>query len=72
MDNLKPYPFCGNEMEIEKLVERLRQYSFELIAYKLGADFADACENAADILQSLSKSRKRMNDDTDDIHDPGL
>ena len=34
-------------MDSERLIERLNQYSQSLIAYKLGADFADACMDAA-------------------------
>ena len=37
-------------MGIKTLIERLNQYSQSLIAYKLGADFADACMDAATAL----------------------
>ena len=40
-------------MDIEKLIERLNQYSQSLIAYKLGADFADACMDAATALSTI-------------------
>lgn len=40
-------------MDIEKLIERLEQYSEDLIAYKLGCNFADACTNAATALATL-------------------
>lgn len=40
-------------MDIEKLIERLNQYSQSLIAYKLGADFADACMDAATAITEL-------------------
>lgn len=40
-------------MDIEKLIKRLNQYSQSLIAYKLGADFADACMDAAAALSTL-------------------
>ena len=48
-------------MDIEKLIERLNQYSQSLIAYKLGADFADACMDAADALEKLQAENKRLN-----------
>ena len=40
-------------MDIEKLIERLTQYSQSLIAYKLGADFANACMDATTALSTL-------------------
>lgn len=40
-------------MDIETLIEQLNQYSQSLIAYKLGADFADACMDAATALSTL-------------------
>ena len=48
-------------MDIEKLIERLNQYSQSLIAYKLGADFADACMDAATALEKLQAENKRLN-----------
>ena len=38
------------------LIERLRQYSESLVAYKLGADFADAVEIAADMLENAERT----------------
>lgn len=38
---------------IDTLVKRLRAYSQSLVAYKLDADFADACTEAADALEKL-------------------
>ena len=37
---------------MKNLIERLRQYSQSLVAYKLGADFADAVNSAADMLEN--------------------
>ena len=34
------------------LIERLRRYSEGLVAYKLGSDFADAVNSAADMLEN--------------------
>ena len=48
-------------MDIEKLIERLNQYSQSLIAYNLGADFADACMEAAAALSPLQAENKRLN-----------
>lgn len=38
---------------IDTLVKRLRAYSQSLVAYKLDADFADACTEAADKLERM-------------------
>ena len=48
-------------MDIKDLIKRLNQYSQSLIAYKLGADFADACMDAADALEKLQAENKRLN-----------
>lgn len=50
-------------MDIEKLIERLNQYSQSLIAYKLGADFADACMDAAAALSTLQAENARLRED---------
>ena len=47
-------------MDYEKLIERLRQYSQSLIAYKLDADFADACEDAVAALSTLQAENERL------------
>ena len=47
-------------MDIEKLIERLNQYSQSLIAYKLGADFADACMEAATALSTLHAENEKL------------
>ena len=47
-------------MDIEKLIERLNQYSQPMIAYKLGADFADACTDAATALSTLKDENEKM------------
>ena len=47
-------------MDIEKLIERLNQYSQSLIAYKLGADFADACMDAATALSTLQVENAQL------------
>lgn len=47
-------------MDIERLIERLQQYSQSLIAYKLDADFADACEDAVAALSTLQAENKKL------------
>lgn len=47
-------------MGIKMLIERLNQYSQSLIAYKLGADFADACMDAATALSTLQAENAEM------------
>lgn len=47
-------------MGIKMLIERLNQYSQSLIAYKLGADFADACMDAAAVLSTLQTENKKL------------
>lgn len=47
-------------MGIETLIKRLNQYSQSLIAYKLGADFADACMDAATALEKLQAENERL------------
>ena len=47
-------------MDIEKLIERLEQYSEDLIAYKLGCNFADACTNAATALSALQAEIEKL------------
>ena len=42
------------------LIERLRQYSESLVAYKLGADFADAVYSAADMLENHASDRAAL------------
>ena len=45
---------------MKKLIERLRQYSESLVAYKLSADFADAVNSAADMLENHASDRAAM------------
>lgn len=45
---------------MKKLIERLRQYSEILVAYKLGADFADAVCSAADMLENHASDRAAL------------
>ena len=45
---------------MKKLIERLRQYSESLVAYKLGADFADAVNSAADMLENHASDRAAL------------
>ena len=52
-------------MDIEKLIERLNQYSQSLIAYKLGADFADACMDAATAIEALRADLARVTAERD-------
>ena len=47
-------------MGIKTLVERLNQYSQSLIAYKLGADFADACMDSATALSTLQAENEQL------------
>lgn len=47
-------------MDYEKLIERLEQYSEDLIAYKLGCNFADACTNAATALSALQAENEKL------------
>ena len=47
-------------MDIKNLIERLDQYSQSLIAYKLGADFADACMDAATALSTLQAENEKL------------
>ena len=47
-------------MDIKNLIERLNQYSQSLIAYKLGADFADACMDAATALSTLQEENAKL------------
>lgn len=47
-------------MNIENLIERLNQYSQSLIAYQLGADFADACMDAAATLSTLRAENEKL------------
>lgn len=45
---------------IDTLVNRLRAYSQSLVAYKLDADFADACTEAADKLEKWQSQNERL------------
>lgn len=45
---------------MKKLIERLRQYSESLVAYKLGADFSDAVNSAADMLENYASDRAAL------------
>ena len=47
-------------MDYEKLIERLEQYSEDLIAYKLGCNFADACTNAVIALSALQAENEKL------------
>ena len=50
---------------IDTLVNRLRAYSQSLVAYKLDADFADACTEAADALEKLQAKLERVTRERD-------
>ena len=52
-------------MDIETLIERLNQYSQSLIAYKLGADFADACMDAATALSTLQAENEKLRNEVE-------
>ena len=54
-------------MDIEKLIERLTQYSQSLIAYKLGADFADACMDAATALSKLQAENEKLRGELEQV-----
>ena len=54
-------------MDIEKLIERLNQYSQSLIAYKLGADFADACMDAATALSTLQAENEKLQGELEQV-----
>lgn len=54
-------------MGIETLIKRLNQYSQSLIAYKLGADFADACMDAAAVLSTLQTENKKLRDELESV-----
>ena len=45
---------------MKNLIERLRQYSESLVAYKLGSDFADAVYSAADMLENHASDRAAL------------
>ena len=45
---------------INTLIERLRKYSQPLVAYKLDADFADACTEAADKLEQMQAENRTL------------
>ena len=46
-------------MDYNSIAKKLRQYSQDLIAYKMGAEFADACNDAADAIYRLSAELER-------------
>ena len=52
-------------MGIETLIKRLNQYSQSLIAYKLGADFADTCMEAATALSTLQAENEKLREAVD-------
>ena len=52
-------------MDYKKLIERLQQYSQSLIAYKLDADFADACEDAVAAISTLQSENDRLRKERD-------
>ena len=54
-------------MGIKTLIERLNQYSQSLIAYKLGADFADACMDAATALSTLQAENEKLRAELEQI-----
>ena len=54
-------------MDIKNLIERLDQYSQSLIAYKLGADFADACMDAATALSTLQAENDKLRDELEQV-----
>lgn len=54
-------------MDYKKLIERLQQYSQSLIAYKLDADFADACEDAVAAISTLQSENEKLRAELNDL-----
>lgn len=54
-------------MGIETLIKRLNQYSQFLIAYKLGADFADTCMDAAAVLSTIQTENEKLRDELEQV-----
>ena len=52
---------------MKKLIERLRQYSESLVAYKLSADFADAVCSAADMLENYAYDRAALSAEIENL-----
>ncbi len=44
----------------DELVKRLHRHSENLVAYKLGADFADAVQQAADAIEELTRENESL------------
>ena len=47
-------------MDYNSTAKKLRQYSQDLIAYKMGAEFADACNDAADAITMLAAENTQL------------
>lgn len=52
-------------MSIDNLISRLNEYSQELIAYKLGGEFADACMAAGSALAALQAENEKLRAELD-------
>ena len=50
-------------MDTKELISRLNEYSQELIAYKLGGEFADACMAAGSALAELQAENDQLKGD---------
>ena len=57
---------------IDTLVKRLRAYSQSLVSYKLDADFADACTEAADKLEQMQAKLERVTRERDAAVEEGF
>lgn len=55
--------------DIEKLIKRLNQYSQTLIAYKLGADFADVSMEAAEALPRLQRENAKLRSELEQVRE---
>lgn len=54
-----------NECKLKMLVSALREYSQDLIAYKLGCAFADACNDAAEAIEQLVRDNNVLTKERD-------
>ena len=58
---------CPTDYDIDNLVQRLEEYSQDLVAYKLGCDFADACQEAIRTIRWFQEEYRRLRQDRDSI-----
>lgn len=55
--------------DYKELIEMLRNYPQDLLAYKLGCAFADAVDSAADVIEQLVNDRNASVDALKAIED---